>query len=269
MKKKLPQPTVVFVFFIFFIMAALIVMPACSKKKDKGRTASGRQIDQSLIPEIAEVKIDPAEPSSIHLIRAVPVLENRRMKGVKFVYKWFVNGDEVPREDKKLLPAKYYKKGDRVFCEVVGSRARYQSKPVESKKVEIANSKPVLNLVPVNHFEIPGRFSYSIQAKDPDGDTLTYRLIEPLDKGIAIDPETGAITWDIDQMPGDMGTGEESGSPEDESGEASQSPKKSQSAASDRLAPVVKIVFEVRDSDDAAVTASITLNLTQGSEIPQ
>ena len=46
--------------------------------------------------------------------------------------------------------------------------------------------------------------SYQIVATDPDGDTLSYSLLDP-PAGMVIDSSTGIINWQIKE--GDAGTG--------------------------------------------------------------
>jgi hypothetical protein len=41
-----------------------------------------------------------------------------------------------------------------------------------------------------------GVYRYDVHATDPDGDNITYALVEPPD-GMTIDPDTGAISWPV------------------------------------------------------------------------
>ena len=38
---------------------------------------------------------------------------------------------------------------------------------------------------------------YQIEATDPDGDELEYKLVSPLDMGIDLDAKSGLISWTI------------------------------------------------------------------------
>jgi hypothetical protein len=253
---------------IALVFLVLVFAPFCGKKKEQ-ETSTGPSKPwekKPKIPEIVEVQIEPAKPSSRHILRALPMLKNPSMRGVKYEYTWFVNGERNPRQVTKLLPTRAFKKDDRVYCKVVAARGKYQSKEVESEPVEIGNSPPVIKFTPISPFEVPGRFSHFISATDPDGDDMTFRLIKPQDIGIEIDPETGEITWDIAEVPEDPRYSSKTGSPEDESGESEGSGSRSRSDNKSRLSPIVKIVYEVRDSDDAAATGSIILNLKKGRE---
>ncbi len=93
-----------------------------------------------------------------------------------------------------------------------------------------------------------------------------------------IDPGTGVIEWYIDEISAeDEGRLIESESippPEDEA-YSTQEKKSTASTVKVKVkvkvkpSPFVQIVFEVRDSDGAAATSSIHLNLKKGGEEPR
>lgn len=186
-------------------------------------------------PVISKIKIDPPDPVSTDFIRAVAEMAKPVSKDTRFSYSWYVNGKEIKNNDSILLEKSNYKKGDKVYCRVWATREKYRSDAIESDEVIVKNSPPVLALTGVEPFNVPGRFIYKINATDPDGDILTYRLISPLNKGIQMDGINGEIIWDI---PASMG--ESTG---------------------------VRIVYEVKDSSGAIVSGTIDLNLSTGSEI--
>jgi len=261
---------------IIIIAGLLLVIFFYLKKDDKKESLLTKQKSLSYIPVITEVNIDPEEPTATDSIRVLPVLKDRRMRHVKFQYQWFVNGDEVPGENKNRLDKKYYKKGDTVFCRVKGVRGnRYVSGEVKSSEVNIKNSLPIVNLSMVGSFNVPGRFRYTIDASDPDDDTLTYRLVEPLNLGIDIDPETGEVVWDIEERPKEYnerddietGSGAESEGAPGEEEEGRALPARRPERKDPGLPPVVRIVFEIIDSDGGSVISSISLNLLEGGEV--
>ncbi|MCP5049936.1 MAG: cadherin repeat domain-containing protein [bacterium] len=251
-------------------VALLLLAPVqCSKKKDdSGKTVVSQKEVRSPEPMLDRVRIDPDEPSANHIIRAIPLLNDIKMRKVSYTCRWFVNSKEITGETGRTLDLQYYKKGDRVYCEVIATRGIHQSEPIESKVTTIGNSNPVINLDPIEPFPVPGHFYYKINAVDPDGDTLTYRLMEPLGKGITVNPESGEITWEIQALSKED-TGPEPGRPEDENTRPSDSGDrpKEEDSPKDALTSVVKIEFEVRDSDGGVAVATITLNLTRGSEV--
>lgn len=252
----------------------------CSKEgRDTREITPVKKPKRSPVPVIVEVKLDPPQPTSVDFIRAQPVLEDTTMIHVKYTYHWYVNGSHVLENNDNLLARQSYKKGDKVYCRVMARRGIHEAKPINSKRITIQNAKPVLNLSAVTPFKIPGRFHYTINAVDPDGDPLNYHLVAPLGLGITIDPKTGEITWDIQEIPKDepiVSYTQAGGSKDEEAGSRENVTRKPEpkqpDTAGPRLSSFVRIIFEVKDSDGATVQGSIDLNLSkegEGKEIPQ
>lgn len=254
------------------IFVLLSVTFFCSKSEDK-KEERVRKVRHSIHPEITKIEIDPEAPTSSDFIRALPKLKYGKPQYVTFFYSWFVNEEPVPDCNKRLLDRKYYKKGDTIYCRVKATRGKLKSKEITSRKIKIANSPPIVNYSRIGRFEIPGDFRYTIRARDPDGDRLTYRLLKPLDRGIVIDTGTGIIQWYIDEVP-DVDENQEGGPeptarPEGEEFPAQERTSEVPPNHSEKEKPshLVKIVFEVRDTDGAAVIFSIHLNLKEGTEV--
>ena len=259
---------------ILSIFVLLFITFYCSKKEDKkeGKQAQKQKVRPSIHPEITKVEIDPPAPISSDFVRALPEVKYGLPQYITFNYQWFVNDHPVSNGNKKLLEKKYFKKGDAVYCRVIATRGKLKSKVALSREIKIANSPPIIHYSEVGSFNIPGEFRYTIYAADPDGDPLTYRLLSPLDRGIVIDPGTGVIEWYIDEVPaGDEGRATDSESILRQEDEAYPTREKESGASTSHLkkgkpSPYVKIVFEVSDSEGAAATSSIHLNLKKGGE---
>lgn len=251
---------------LLIIFVLLSVTFFCSKSEEK-KEEKVRKVPTSIHPEITKIEIDPAAPTSSDFIRALPKLKYGQPRYVTFSYLWFVNGESIPNFNKQLLDKKYYNKGDTVYCRVKATRGKLKSKEVKSRKIKIANSPPIINYSEIGSFEVPGEFRYTIDATDPDGDNLVYRLLAPLDRGIVIDAGTGVIEWYIDDVTEDQES-EPLALAEDEEEEPAQERDSQASADQKKEKPssLIKIVFEVRDNDGAAVTSSIHLNLKKGAE---
>ncbi|UCH96740.1 MAG: cadherin repeat domain-containing protein [Candidatus Aminicenantes bacterium] len=258
------------------IVVLLSITFFCSKKEEKTEQYQVKpRRTRSLEPVITEVKLEPSQPTSTDSLEAIPVLKDTRMKHVKFRYQWFVNERIIREKDNQLLEKQHYKKGDIIYCRVKATRGIYESKVIKSKPIKIKNSGPIIKLVPWENVRPPGRFRYTINASDPDNDPLTYQLVSPLDVGIDINPETGEILWDIPEIPEpepidtrtSISEGEGATRWDNEESAGSKSVPENQKYRT--LYPVVKIVFEVRDSDGEAVVSSIRLDLTSTSGRPQ
>ena len=269
------------IILVMLILAAIFFWP---KDRDRVIKTAGGEIEILVKerpplptkPEMTEVQLAPGAPTSQDFIYAQPVLKHPDMKFVKYSHQWYVNGETVRDVRNNVLDRKYLKKGDAVYCRVKAVRGSIAAEPTDSDEVNIGNSPPFLNLMPVPPFDIPGAFRYTIRAEDPDGDPLTYRLLEPLDRGIVIDRNTGVIRWYIDEAPADpQGQDEPAPRPEDEEASSSDRRKPEPAPEMESAVPAIpssiQIAFEVSDSDGASVTGSIELNLTggRGSEIPK
>jgi hypothetical protein len=135
-----------------------------------------------------------------------PVLSGSAEDDFTFSYRWVVNEEEVPEIDSHILPKRYFKKDDWVYCIVTGTEEGGETRTIKSKFVRISGMTPMLDLAPVGNFSAPGKFRYKIRASLPtteeffqtqESSRLKYQLISPLDVGINLDPDTGLITWDI------------------------------------------------------------------------
>ncbi|MCX6583163.1 MAG: hypothetical protein NT166_23560 [Candidatus Aminicenantes bacterium] len=265
------------IILVMLILAAIFFWP-----KDRDRvikTAGGEIVIKEkpplpTNPEMTGVRLTPGAPSSQDFLHAQPVLKHPDMQFVKYSYQWYVNGDSVPDAKGNILENKYFKKGDAAYCRIKAVRGSIEAEPIDSDEINIGNSPPFLNLKPVPPFDIPGEFSYTINAEDPDGDPLSYRLLEPLDRGIVLNGNTGVIKWYIDEAPADaQGQDEPAPRPEDEgaSSSAKSRPEPETESAIPAIPSSITIIFEVSDSDGASVTGSIELNLSRarGSEVPK
>lgn len=266
--------------FKIMIIGVLIVLLGvtffCSKEKEKTDQyqVKPRKV-KKMEPEITKVEFEPPEPTSSDDIQATATLEDPRMKRVKFQYQWFINGERIPGLEDRHLEKQHYKKGDKVYCRVTAKRGIYESKVLKSKEIKIKNSMPLITSTPWNNVQLGEIFHYTIQARDPDNDPLTYRLVSPLDMGIKLDPDTGEIRWDTRDIPQPepIEINRESRSEESKPGEGfdegaiSKAPPRTKRKKP--FSSKVKIVFEVSDPDGAAVVSSIKLDFSPAGRQPR
>lgn len=276
LKKTSPKRNIIIavsaVIVVMLILAAIFFWP---KDRDKVIKIAGEEVvvkerpPLPTKPEITEVHLTPDAPTSQDFIHAQPVLKHSDMKFVRYSYQWYVNGEFVPDAKGNILVNKYFKKGDNIYCRIKAVRGNIASEPIDSDEIRIGNSPPSLNLMPVPPFDIPGEFRYTINAEDPDGDVLTYRLLEPQDRDVIIDRKTGMIKLFIDAAAADT-QDEPAPQPEDEDASASGQSRSEPGPTLPAAPNAIRIAFEVSDSDGASVTGSIELNLSggKGSEVP-
>ncbi|MBE0664468.1 MAG: hypothetical protein IH584_01500, partial [Candidatus Aminicenantes bacterium] len=127
----------------------------------------------------------------------------------------------------------YFRKGAWLYCRVKAVYGNEESASLKSDVIRVHNSLPVFNLAPVGGFSVPGDFQYQAAASDADGDELTFEVLAPLEQGIAIDPQSGILTWKID------------------------------AETVKRLGERIEIKLAVSDGEGEKTSGTITLNLTK------
>ena len=192
---------------VMALLAMLLALSFCSKKKEiaptdsKGQTdqgQSGRTATAEPLLRVKSVSLLPENPTALDDVTAIPVLARTDLEKVGFKYQWYVNGQENQVEDGEILAHAYYRKGAWLFCRVKAVYGNEESAWQKSDTIRVHNTLPVFHLEPVGNFSVPGDFQYQAAASDVDGDELTYEVLSPLDQGIAIDPRSGILTWKID-----------------------------------------------------------------------
>jgi len=106
-------------------------------------------------------------------------------------YQWTVNGE--PKGDSMKIDVPL-KRGDKVSVKITPSDGENEGSSIILHR-EITNIPPMIAESKKYTFE-GNTYSYTINAVDPDGDTLTYSLTEA-PPGMEIDSKTGLITWDV------------------------------------------------------------------------
>ncbi|RMD59437.1 MAG: hypothetical protein D6828_01480, partial [Nitrospirae bacterium] len=110
---------------------------------------------------------------------------------VSFDYKWFIN-DSLFGEESSIYEG--FKRGDKISVEVIPKDGDSYGKSVTLSKI-IENAPPI---VIEGRGGVNGEFyEYHINAHDPDGDELVYKL-EEAPEDMTIDKD-GVIKWKIDQ----------------------------------------------------------------------
>jgi len=181
---KVSKTFIIIVIFLLFI-------PGCSKKNQQKKSRVERKI-------ISELQIDPAEPTSADDVRIIPVFANKYDRRViKYSHDWFVNNRQIMDSRGILLSKDKFKRGDKVHCLVSCYKNDKKIEEKKSKRIRIRNSPPRLLNSPPADVDTNGFLQYRIIGDDEDGDSLEYRLVSPLDKGISLDTISGQLKWYI------------------------------------------------------------------------
>lgn len=113
---------------------------------------------------------------------------------IEYRYTWVVNEEEVSDVEDARYPTSRLSRGDRVRVQVVASDGSKESSVAETGTLEIANASPEIVSRPPQ-LSYDGRFTYRVEATDPDGDRgLRFELVRA-PRGMEINGLSGEITW--------------------------------------------------------------------------
>jgi hypothetical protein len=146
-------------------------------------------------PIVKSVKISPAEPKANQEIEAVVEAVDPDGDPVSYSYKWQVNAQSVEDESGSVLEGKYVHSADQISVTVTPRDSFTDGTPLTSQPILVTNEPPEINSLPPSAAQ-DDVYSYQIDAKDPDGDSLKYQLIEGPD-GMSLDPASGLLIWKV------------------------------------------------------------------------
>lgn len=120
-----------------------------------------------------------------------PLQENQYLS-----YIYWKNQEKFMETQQDTLPPAAFKKGDLVFVDVVLYQEDQVLEQRRSEMLQIENSSPVIKKVKIPEIDGPGVYQIIVDAKDPDGDEITFSLAgDSLPDGLQIDPHSGTVTY--------------------------------------------------------------------------
>lgn len=145
-------------------------------------------------PGLVAVALEPTTGVRVDE-EVIAIAQARDIDGdaLEFSYDWRVNGEAVEGNTERLSTAGLAR-GDRIEVRVRVSDGEDDSAPRNSDPVVIGNSAPRILSTP-GGVSADGRFRYTVEASDPDGDRLLrYRLLSG-PEGARVDPVGGEVVW--------------------------------------------------------------------------
>jgi hypothetical protein len=128
-------------------------------------------------------------------IRVFPQAEDPDGDFLDFHFKWSLNGEDIHPWDSSLLPGDSFKKGDRISLEVTPFDGHDYGPVFQGQDIIIPNAPPHFLTAPPTQFR-GGTYLYEAKAEDPDGDDVTYSLLQS-PPGMTMDSSTGRVVWVI------------------------------------------------------------------------
>jgi hypothetical protein len=111
-------------------------------------------------------------------------------------YQWQKNKEDIPGATEATLSPDYFKKGDRIGCQVRVSDGESAEVLYYSNETVILNSAPLITSQPSTEKIEGSLYTYQVTAGDPDEDKVEFSLASA-PAGMTIDSETGLSTWQI------------------------------------------------------------------------
>ncbi len=203
------------------LVLTLLILPGCrGNKDDESRSeapASGvtempdsaardssqegpvdaETYDQNIpsLTEIKSVKINMVSGNPRDGFQAEVEFNGDTSEDTRVTYDWRHNGEDITGvHDPKLEWKEGFKKGDTITLSVTPYDDLGEGAVSAVGSITIPNSPPVITSQPETSFE-EGRFSYIVQAEDPDGDPIDLSLWNA-PKGMTIEPAAGLILWE-------------------------------------------------------------------------
>lgn len=115
---------------------------------------------------------------------------------VELRYEWLVNDEEDLFSSSETLAADRYRKGDRIQIRITPFDGFDEGNSFISQVLTIPNTPPRIVSSPPAEFT-DSDYMYPVEAVDPDGDKLLYRL-EEAPKGMNID-KLGVLSWTLSE----------------------------------------------------------------------
>lgn len=150
---------------------------------------------QNTPPEIVSIQLLPQPFKPGETIQAIVKGKDREGDRIEYAYEWRKNGEPLFLENSSEVRIADLQRGDQITVKVTPHDGRDAGKSFESLNLKSENRRPIITSSPPHQFK-NGIYSYPMQAFDPDGDTLQYKIEDP-QTGMQLDTVTGLFQWEI------------------------------------------------------------------------
>lgn len=147
-------------------------------------------------PQVTGVVIEPKLPQRGKDLAVSAAALDADNDTLTCQYQWQVNGAPVgPAGSQNTFSTANLRKQDVVTVSAVCTDGQDATPPVVSTPVSFGNSDPEILSTPPDSV-VSGVYTYQLNARDPDGDTLQYRL-DRMPAGMTIDQNIGFLQWNV------------------------------------------------------------------------
>ena len=150
-------------------------------------------------PRVRSVFIGPEKPTAADILEAQTHVEDADGDSFEVSYRWYRNGQPIAAATSSRLPPGSVHRGDQIMVEASATDGSDASEWSQSPPISVANASPAITTQPSYEMTASGAYRYALGAKDADGDTpLRFELLEG-PKGMAVDEQSGVVTWTVPQ----------------------------------------------------------------------
>lgn len=146
-------------------------------------------------PVVASISLEPNQVVPGDRLRARVEASDADRDDIRLTFRWWKNQSLLKEGEESEIETTGFGPKDIIRVDVTPHDASAKGQAVFAAPLVIGNSPPKIVSAP----SVPSNrehFEYAVQAKDPEGDPLTY-LLETAPPGMSIDKTTGQITWKI------------------------------------------------------------------------
>ena len=146
-------------------------------------------------PLISHVVVETESPGNGNRVYAKVTAVDPDRDEIHYTYRWWRNDKQIQEGEESVLDTTGFGRKDVIVVEVIAQDQDAAAAPVRSAPSALGNSPPLIVSEPV---PLTNRalYEYLVQAKDVDGDNVTYAL-ETGPPGMTIDTATGQVTWKL------------------------------------------------------------------------
>ena len=187
---------VVVLYFVFPEPAAEVMTDGSSRKAENSNSADkpiGTHVIEDSQTAVAKAKLQLESNDNKDIIKVIiekDTVENR--KEIIYQYEWTINGQLAGNGSDSLSGG--FKRGDKIAVKITPFDGE---KPGESRRLVLDVQNTIPKVSESKEPKYDGKtFTAQISASDPDGDTLSYEILNG-PEGMTIDRKSGLVNWPL------------------------------------------------------------------------
>jgi hypothetical protein len=149
-------------------------------------------------PMITAVKFLPLELEAGQAVQAEVEAFDKDGDPISYTYRWYINDQLIQESSEARLGGEFIHSADKVSLEVIPSDPFSKGAAKTSEAMRVTNRPPEITSSPTTVMQ-EGKYVYQVTAKDPDGDPLSFRLVEG-PSGMRLDPVSGLLEWKVETL---------------------------------------------------------------------